>query len=702
MNRKVSGISFLLLILLSASCNSQTQKNINKGKHPYTNQLINSTSPYLQQHAHNPVNWYPWGEEALNKAKNEDKLLIISIGYAACHWCHVMEHESFEDTAVARIMNENFVAIKVDREERPDIDQIYMNVAYLTTGKGGWPLNAIAMPDGKPVFAATYFPKDEWLRMLNHFIGLKKNEAEKLKSVSEQLTEGIQRLDYGDFIEKETEFTKENMAEVYKNLVNEIDFNQGGLNKAPKFPMPNIHQFLLRYYAQTGEADALKAVTTTLDKMAAGGIYDHLGGGFARYSTDAMWKVPHFEKMLYDNGQLVSLYSEAYQLTKNPLYKQIVEETLAFVEREMTDVSGAFYSSLDADSEGEEGKYYVWRMGEVDSLLVDDASSFLEYYNITRAGNWEGKNILYRRESSAEAAERLGFPEEAFDSLINHSRNVLLQVRKTRVRPGLDDKSLTAWNSLMLKGYTDAYRVFGNPEYLQRALANAAFLRKKQIQKDGRIYRSFKNGTSSVNGFADDYSFTIEAFVALYQVTFDEQWLFEADRLMKYALAHFYDEKGGMFYYTSGDDEKLITRSREITDNVIPASNSSLAKGLFLLGTYLYKQEYIDRARRMLTGVSENVAKQAPYFSNWGIVEIWFTWPPYEVAIVGDHAEAFRKEWETQYLPNVFLLGGKSEGKLELLENKKVEGATYIYVCQDKMCKFPVQAVPEAVKLLTW
>lgn len=702
MNRKVSGISFFLLILISVSCNSQTQKNINKGKHPYTNQLINSTSPYLQQHAHNPVNWYPWGDEALNKAKKEDKLLIISIGYAACHWCHVMEHESFEDTAVARIMNENFVAIKVDREERPDIDQIYMNVAYLTTGKGGWPLNAIAMPDGKPVFAATYFPKDEWLRMLNHFVGLKKNESEKLKSVSEQLTEGIQRLDYGDFIQKETKFTKENIVEVYKNLINEIDFNQGGLNKAPKFPMPNIHQFLLRYYAQTGESDALKAVTTTLDKMAAGGIYDQLGGGFARYSTDEIWKVPHFEKMLYDNGQLVSLYSEAYQLTKNPLYKQIVEETLVFVEREMTDASGAFYSSLDADSEGEEGKYYVWRMGEIDSLLVDDAGSFLEYYNITQAGNWEGKNILYRRESSAEAAERLGFPEATFDSVINHSRNVLLQVRNTRVRPGLDDKSLTAWNALMLKGYADAYRVFGNPEYLQKALANAAFLRKKQIQKDGRLYRSFKDGTSSVNGFADDYSFTIEAFVALYQVTFDEQWLFEADQLMKYALAHFYDEKGGMFYYTSVEDEKLITRSREIADNVIPSSNSSMAKGLFLLGTYLYKQEYIDRARRMLSGVSENVVSQAPYFSNWAILQNWFTWPPYEVAIVGENAETFRKEWENQYSPNVFLLGGKTEGKLELLENKKVEGATYIYVCQDKMCKFPVQTVPEAVKLVTW
>ncbi|MDX2248766.1 MAG: thioredoxin domain-containing protein [Bacteroidia bacterium] len=702
MNRIFTGVFFVLFMFVFSSCNSQTGKNATKGNFPYTNELINSTSPYLQQHAHNPVNWYPWGDEALEKAKSENKLLIISIGYAACHWCHVMEHESFEDTAVARIMNQNFVSIKVDREERPDIDQIYMNAAYLTSGQGGWPLNAIALPDGKPVFAATYFPKEEWLRVLNHFIGLKKNEEGKLIQVSAQITEGIQRLDYGDFIQKETKFTEESMAEAYKNLANEIDLNKGGLNKTPKFPMPNIHQFLLRYYALTGEEEALTAVKVSLDQMAAGGIYDHLGGGFARYSTDAQWKVPHFEKMLYDNAQLVSLYSEAYQLTKDPLYKNIVEETLTFIEREMTGPAGEFYSSLDADSEGEEGKYYVWTRGEIDSLLVDDAGSFLEYYNVTQPGNWEGKNILYRRESPEEAAKRLGFPEETFDSLITHSRQVLLEVRKTRVRPGLDNKTLTAWNALMLKGYADAYRVFGNPEYLQKALKNAQFLRKKQMQKDGRLNRSFKDGRSSVNGFADDYSFTIEAFITLYQVTFDEQWLFEADRLMTYALAHFYDEKAGMFYYTSDQDKALITRTREVADNVIPASNSSLAKGLFILGTYLYKPEYINQARLMLSGVSENVATQAAYFSNWAILQTWFTWPPYEVAIVGTDAENFRKTWETQFLPNVFLLGGKAEGKLELLENKLVEGATYIYVCQDKMCKFPVQNVPEAFKLVTW
>ncbi|MEZ4828207.1 MAG: thioredoxin domain-containing protein [Bacteroidia bacterium] len=702
MNPKLSGIFLLLVFAVISSCNSQTGKNANKGKPPGANHLINSTSPYLLQHAHNPVEWYPWGEEALEKAKSENKLLIISIGYAACHWCHVMEHESFEDTAVARIMNENFVSIKVDREERPDIDQIYMNVAYLTTGKGGWPLNAIAMPDGKPLFAATYFPKEEWLRLLNHFIGLKQNEETKLQEVSQQITEGIQRIDYGDFIQKETTFSPEKMERVAKQLISEMDFNLGGLKKAPKFPMPNIHQFLLRYHTMTGDEDALKMATTTLDKMAAGGIYDHLGGGFARYSTDEFWKVPHFEKMLYDNGQLVSLYAEAYQLTRNPLYRQVVEETLAFIDREMTGPSGEFYSSLDADSEGEEGKYYLWTHGEIDSLLVDDASSFLAFYNVTPAGNWEGKNILYRRETSQAAAERLGFPEDTFDSLINHSRKMLLEQRNFRVRPALDDKSLTAWNAMMLKGYVDAYRVFGNDEYLQIAIENANFIRKKQMQKDGRLYRSYKKGKSSINGFADDYGFTIEAFVALYQATFDEQWLFAADQLMLYSLAHFYDEKGGMFYYTSKDDEKLITRSREITDNVIPASNSSLAKGLFLLGTYLYKEEYIQRARNMLSGVSENVEKESAYFTNWGILQSWFTWPPYEVAIVGPNAESLRREWEKTYLPNVFLLGGKTEGKLELLENKLVSGATYIYVCQDKMCKFPVQDVSEAVKLVTW
>jgi uncharacterized protein YyaL (SSP411 family) len=677
-----------------------TSSTAHDGDHPYTNQLIHSSSPYLLQHAHNPVNWYPWGQEALEKAKKEDKLLIISVGYAACHWCHVMEHESFEDTMVARLMNENFVAIKVDREERPDVDQIYMNAAYMTTGRGGWPLNAVAMPDGRPVFAGTYFPKENWIKVLNHFSGLKKDKPEALETAATQMTQGIQRMDMGSFIASEAEFDQDLLATVYQGIEKSLDFEEGGLDKAPKFPMPNIHQFLLRYHHLTGNAKALEAVMVTLDHMADGGIYDHLGGGFARYSTDEIWKVPHFEKMLYDNGQLVSLYAEAWQVTGNDRYKQVVYETLDFIEREMTSPEGGFYSSLDADSEGEEGKFYIWTKEEIESELGTDAEVFNEYYSVSTTGNWEGHNILYITKPIAKVAEKFKLTETEILEKIAAGRAKLLEKRAARIRPGLDDKTLTAWNALMLKGYVDAYRIFDDQKFLSVALKNAQFLKENMLRGDGGLNRNYKDGKSSINGFADDYSFVIDAFIALYQATFDEQWLFDADALMQYAIAHFYDEKTGMFFYTSDEDDPLITRSREVPDNVIPGSNSSLARGLFYLGTYLYKEDYLDKSRQMIRNVINSMNQEGAYYSNWAILLTHLTYQPYEVAIVGEKAAELRREWDRHFQPNAFLLGGNVEGKLELLKNKKVEGQTFIYVCQDKLCKLPVQTVAAALELV--
>jgi uncharacterized protein YyaL (SSP411 family) len=421
----------------------------------FRNKLANETSPYLLQHAGNPVDWYPWGNEALEKAKSENKLIIISIGYAACHWCHVMEHESFEDESIAQVMNDFYVSIKVDREERPDVDQIYMDAAYLITGRGGWPLNVIALPDGRPVFAGTYFRKDDWVRILLYFKDLYQKEPETFDREAGKLTDAMKGIKIPGIQENISPFSKKEIEESFRKIISYIDFENGGTRGAPKFPMPNIYELLLTYHFHTKDYQSLEAVNITLYKMANGGIYDHIGGGFARYSTDAMWKVPHFEKMLYDNAQLVSLYSNAYKIRKDELYKKVVYETLEFIETKLTDNSGGFYSSLDADSEGKEGKYYVWKKEEINELLGDRSELFCDYYSVTSIGNWEGTNILFITQKKEDLLKKYEINEETFGRIINESKKILFDERNKRVRPGLDDKILTSWNSLMIKGYVD-------------------------------------------------------------------------------------------------------------------------------------------------------------------------------------------------------------------------------------------------------
>jgi uncharacterized protein YyaL (SSP411 family) len=695
---------FLLCFFFNGCGQTQEKKGIGEKntksnkEHPYTNHLIHESSPYLLQHAHNPVNWYPWGEEALKKAKDENKMLIISIGYAACHWCHVMEHESFEDTTVAKFMNENFVAIKIDREERPDIDQVYMNAVQLLTGSGGWPLNVIALPDGRPIHGGTYFPKAQWLSMLKQVSDFVVKNPEKAEQQAKALTEGVRSSEVINSPAEKSEFKINDLHNIFSNWKNNIDFTSGGYNRAPKFPLPVGFQFLLHYNYLTNDKDALNAVTITLNKMAEGGIYDQVGGGFARYSTDAYWKVPHFEKMLYDNAQLVSLYASAYQSTKEPLYKSIVYETLDFVERELTSQEGNFYSSLDADSEGEEGKFYVWKKDELQKILGNDAL-IMDYYNVTDKGNWEnGNNILFKTISDKKIADKYKITETELSKRITAAKKELLKARAKRVRPNLDDKILTAWNALMLKGYIDAYRVFDEQRFLDVALKNAAFILKNIKKPDNRLDRNFKNGKSSINGFLDDYAFTIDAFIALYQATFDEKWLEEAQQLSAYAIAHFYDNKSGMFYYTSDLDPALIARKMEIADNVIPAANSVMAKNLYILGHYFYKDDYIDKSKKMLENVKQDALKGGAYYANWDILMSWFTSEPYDVAIVGKDFTSKRKEFDIYYLPNVFLSGGKDEGKLSLLEGKFIPEQTTIYVCQNKTCKLPVTEVKKAVQ----
>lgn len=676
---------------------SQTQQ--------HTNSLIHETSPYLLQHAHNPVNWYAWHDEALQKAKDENKLILISIGYSSCHWCHVMEHESFEDTAVAEIMNQNFICIKVDREERPDIDQVYMQAVQLMAGQGGWPLNCFTLPDGKPFFGGTYFPKQNWMNILTQLAQMWKTEPERMKKYAEELTEGIKNSELIKVSNDENKdfFSKEDLNRAYKSWSSSFDNKEGGPDRAPKFPMPNNYEFLLRYYYHTDNKECLNHVLLTLDKMAFGGIYDHIGGGFSRYSTDKIWKVPHFEKMLYDNAQLVSLYSCAYQLTKNELYKKVVYETLEFIEREMTSPENGFYSALDADSEGIEGKFYVWKKAELEKLLGDKSKLFFEVYNVNDYGLWEHDNyILIRKENDEAIAARNNLTVQQLNNTIDECKKILLQERNKRIRPGLDDKILTSWNALMINACCDAYDVFNEEKFLNAAVNALNFIEKHLTKKDGTLIHSThpKKLNSPVEGntFLEDYSFAIEALIALYQSTFDEKYLTRADELMKYAIAHFMDSKTGMFYFTSDDDSLLIHRKMETEDNVIPASNSSIAKSLYLLGYYFENNQYLDQSKKMLSSVKSYFEKYPSSFSNWGILSINHLYPFHEIVIAGKDAAEKRKEISPHFIPNKLIAGSATESKMPLLQNRFNNNSTLIYVCVNNTCLRPVANVEEAVK----
>ncbi|WP_282126235.1 thioredoxin domain-containing protein [Marinifilum flexuosum] len=666
----------------------------------HTNRLTQENSPYLLQHAHNPVDWYPWGEEALQKAKNENKVILVSIGYAACHWCHVMEHESFENEEIAKIMNEFFVCIKVDREERPDIDRIYMDAVQLMTGSGGWPLNCFAMPDGKPFFGGTYFRPNDWVRVLQGIQNAWLSEKDKVEKVADQISEGVRS---NELIEVKSElkpFDLDDMKSGYENWQKDFDKVEGGNNRAPKFPLPGSLQFLLRYYHASKDRSALDHVVLTLDKMAAGGIYDQIGGGFARYSVDAIWKVPHFEKMLYDNAQLVSLYAEAYSLTKIPEYKRVIEETLDFIDRELSFPNGGFYSSLDADSEGVEGKFYVWEKSEIESVLKEDAEWFCEYFDVSEKANWEEGNILMISVDKNEIAKKLGISTKKFDEKVKEASNKLLLKREKRIRPGLDDKALTSWNALMIKGYVDAYKALGKQEYLERAEKAMHFIETNLVKGEGHLFRNYKDGVSKINAFLDDYSFTIEAYIALYQASFKEDYLIKADRLMKVVMAHFLDEKSGMFFYTSDEDPDLIARKMELLDNVIPSSNSSIAKSLFVLGIYLEKETYKERSKQMLANVYERMLKVSSYHFNWGQLFFYLANSTYELVIMGDLAMDEKQKIESLFLPNVLIAGSLTESELPLLKNRYVANQTTFYLCKNRSCKIPVTNVEELLDQL--
>jgi uncharacterized protein YyaL (SSP411 family) len=668
-----------------------------------TNRLAHETSPYLLQHAHNPVDWYPWGPEALARAQVEQKPLLVSIGYAACHWCHVMERESFESEQVARVMNEHFICIKVDREERPDVDQLYMAAVQAMGIRGGWPLNVLLTPEAKPFYGGTYFAPSNWVQLLESVAQAYAGEHRaELDGSAERFAQVLQASELAKYraAGNAVGVSDEEFKLLAYNLAQRFDRARGGTAQAPKFPMPSIWRFVLRAHHISGSQALLNQLNLTLREMAWGGIYDQVGGGWARYSVDDAWLVPHFEKMLYDNGQLLSLYSEAYQVTQEPLYREVVYQTVNWVRRELTNPEGGFYSSLDADSEGEEGKFYVWTREELQHLLGAEEPLASAYYQCTGLGNWEhGRNILHRRQSDTDFAAAHKLEPHVLTKLVHGWQKTLLAARAQRVRPGLDDKVLTGWNALMLSGLVAAYRAFGEAEFLALALRNAEFL-QAHLRQGPRLYRTWKNGRATISGFLEDYALVIEAYVSLYEATFTESWLREAEALTAYVLDHFFDPAEQQFFYTDASAEPLIARKKELFDNVIPASNSVMAHNLLRLGRHLDNPTYQTLAATMLAQLQALAAQEPQHLTNWASLYVALLRPGAEVAIAGPQAEALRQQLSRHFLPHDVLAGTSETSELPLLQGRPGREPTTIYVCRHHACQLPVHSAAEALAQL--
>lgn len=668
------------------------------------NALLGSGSPYLLQHAYNPVQWYPWGSEALEKAVRENKLLVISIGYSSCHWCHVMEHESFEDEEVAAVMNKFFVSVKVDREERPDIDQIYMEAVQLMTGRGGWPCNVIALPDQRPVYGGTYFPKEQWRQVLLKLAGIYREEPVRMESYAAELTEVLSRP-ARMITEPEAEVADTDHRELLLNWSKQFDEEEGGPLRAPKFPLPDSYHYLLTTSSYLRLQPILDHVALTLRKMAWGGIYDQIGGGFARYSTDMNWKVPHFEKMLYDNAQLVSLYAQAYRRDRDPLYAAVIRQTMEFTVREMSSPSGGFYSALDADSEGVEGKFYTWTLDELARELGEDYKLAVDYFSFNEKGYWEHDvYIPLRSEEDADIAARHQISIGELQLRVADIRHRLLKVREVRRRPGLDDKILCSWNALMLKAALDASAALNEPAWLELALKNASFICAYFMKADGSLLHSAKEEAGDVHagicGFLEDYAFVIEAFLMLYSHTGKEEWLERCRTLLRVTDEQFYDESGAMYWFTSSAAEALIARKHDIQDNVIPSSNAVMAHNLLRWSRITGEIAYETRALQMTQSMLPEVRRATPWYSRWAAVHFEARQAGGEVAVLGPEAAHYRDALLAGFHPFAIVAASERPTSLPILQNRFAEGKTLFYVCRQKTCSLPLSDMKDAVRLL--
>lgn len=674
-----------------------------KKKNKNTNKLIHESSPYLLQHAHNPVNWKAWNQESLDLAREEKKLLLISVGYSACHWCHVMEEESFEDQEVAAIMNKSYICIKVDREERPDVDQVYMEAVQVMTGMGGWPMNVVALPDGRPVWGGTYFKKEQWKSALQQISRLYQKQPKKLEEYARKLEEGLNKLQIIETDDRNFDFNVAFIDKVVEKWKNQFDHKNGGLKGAPKFMMPNNYEFLLRYGWQNSNNEILDYCFHTLDRISQGGVFDLIEGGFSRYSVDEKWHIPHFEKMLYDNAQLVSLYSRAYRLKENPWYREVVEKSLDFISKNMTHESGAFYSALDADSENiegkkEEGAYYTWNKKELKHLLGEDFQLFAELYNINNYGKWEADNyVLIRTRSFEDIAREKDISLAELKKTDRRCLDKLKDSRSKRVKPALDDKSLTSWNAMMITAYCEAFISFDRKKYLHAARKNADFILSKQIHGDQELYHNFKEGKGSINAYLEDYAFLIEALIKLYETCFEEAYLNQAMKFCESLEKNFLDSTSGLYNFTSSKDPDLITKTKEISDNVIPASNSVMAKNLFRLGKLTGKVDLVEKAESMLRQISGMLTKHPQYHSNWLDLMMNFSFPFFEIVISGNQAKEKAGKFQTVYMPNTVLSVSKTRSQLPVFKDRFDENKTLIYVCREGTCLLPTASESEAM-----
>jgi len=669
------------------------------------NRLQHESSPYLLQHAHNPVDWYAWKPEAFERALAEQKPILVSIGYSTCHWCHVMERESFENEEVAAFMNKHFINIKVDREERPDVDAIYMEACQLLTGSGGWPLNCFLTPDTKPFYAGTYFPprpafnRPSWMQLLQHLANIWATQRETATNQADRLLANIQRND--DIFIQTNAAQETDHAGIFGRLRGQFDHSEGGFGGAPKFPSSMALQWLIQWHSHSGNPEAWEHARFSLEKMAQGGIYDQIGGGFARYATDRAWLVPHFEKMLYDNALLISVLAEAHKLSsgaKPPSpWASVIEQTLNYVAREMTNPSGGFYSAQDADSEGVEGKFYVWDKSEIEAVLGEEAPLFCAFFGVTEHGNWEEKNILWREHDYETFAHNHNIGVAALQKHIYTCGQKLLEHRSKRVWPGLDDKVLLGWNALMISAYAAAYTALGHETYREAAVRNLDFLQKKfQYQQIGDPNGRWRHSAAQSFAFLDDYAYLIAALIDLHQITFEHRYLQLAEACTEYVLQYFQDAETGMFFYTDVAQNDILFRKKDLYDNATPSGNSTMVHNLQRLGILLDRREWRETASNMLASIRETLEKYPLSFMRWSTAMLNEAYPLHEIAVVGENAIEKALKIQRGYLPNKVIAATViPDDSIPLLAGKTGATDALIYVCRDFACQRPVSTLED-------